>query len=132
MLIIDDDPDDASILAEIIKGLCSDVHMIYADNGETALQMIHHHHNQQSGISVIILDLNMPRINGTQTLMNIKNDPGCNYIPVVIYSTSINDLEKEKCLLMGAHSYRTKPLSYTESIETATFFIELCKAGAFT
>ncbi|MBE7169066.1 MAG: response regulator [Williamsia sp.] len=128
ILLVDDDPDDASIIADVVKDLRSDVHLVFADNGEIAVEMLNENPELQSGVSLIVLDLNMPKMNGTQTLMSLKNDPRFNTIPVVIYSTSINDLEKERCLSLGAHSYITKPLSYKESLDTVSFFIELCKA----
>jgi len=63
----------------------------------------------------------------TQTLSKIKNDNRFKEIPVIIYSTSINPLEKEKCILLGAHSYITKPVSFEESIETAKIFLQFCQ-----
>ena len=78
-----------------------------------------------------VLDLNMPKMNGTDTLKNIKSDPRFSNIPVIIYSTSINPLEKEACMLLGAHSYITKPLSFTESLDTAKLFLKLCGVQSF-
>lgn len=68
----------------------------------------------------------MPKLNGTETLRRIKNDTRFKDIPVIIYSTSINPLEKEKCLLLGAHSYVTKPVSFKESMDTAKQFFDFC------
>ena len=75
---------------------------------------------------VIILDLNMPRLNGKQTLRHIKGEEALKDIPVVIYSTSLNPREKEECMTLGAHAYVIKPASYKDSIETANSFFMLC------
>ena len=48
----------------------------------------------------------------------------------IIYSTSINPLEKEKCMKLGAHTYLTKPVSIKESLDRAKFFLEFCEQHA--
>jgi len=126
ILIVDDDPDDVLIIADAIKELHPSIQIVSAVNGEIAMEMLTNHSDLKAGLSLIILDLNMPRMNGTQTLMALKENQKFEKIPVVIYSTSVNSLEKEKCLTLGAHSYITKPLSYKESISIAGYFIQLC------
>jgi CheY-like chemotaxis protein len=68
----------------------------------------------------------MPKMSGTQILKALKEDSRFKHIPVIIYSTSINPLEKERCLALGAHAYIIKPVSFRESIETAHLFMEFC------
>ena len=126
ILIVDDDPDDVLIIADAIKELHPTIQIVSAVNGEIAMEMLTSHLDLHHSLSLIILDLNMPKMNGTQTLMALKENQKFEKIPVVIYSTSVNSLEKEKCLKLGALSYMTKPLSYKESIATAAHFIELC------
>ena len=74
---------------------------------------------------LIILDLNMPKLNGRQTLQWIKNQPELKHIPVIIYSTSLNPIEKDECLSLGAHAYIIKPISYRESVSIAENFLSL-------
>jgi CheY-like chemotaxis protein len=90
------------------------------------LSILHEGYRPDNHTSLIILDLNMPRLNGTETLRQLKNDDRFNNIPVIIFSTSINPLEKEKCMLLGAHSYITKPVSLKESMDTAKAFLQFC------
>ena len=127
ILLADDDPDDVLMIAEAIKEVQHDVQIVTANNGEEALELLNNHPALKVQVCLVILDLNMPKMNGTQTLMALKSDLRLAKIPVIIYSTSVNKLEKEKCLLLGAHSYITKPLTQKENIRTAAFFIELCK-----
>jgi CheY-like chemotaxis protein len=129
ILLVDDDTDDVQIITETIKNLHPEVQVLSASNGEIALDMLDKHADDH--VSLVVLDLNMPKMNGTETLMNLKKDPRFEKIPVIIYSTSVNNLEKKKCILLGAHSYITKPLSYKESVETALLFIGLCKGQSF-
>ena len=98
----------------------------FAENGEQALELLDKNYNVAEVPCLIVLDLNMPKMNGTQTLGNLKSDERFKHIPVIIYSTSINPLEKEKCMQLGAHSYITKPISFKESTETAKVFLQFC------
>lgn len=75
--------------------------------------------------SLIILDLNMPILNGTEILQLIKDNPAYRHIPVIIFSTSINRIEMEKCMKIGALNYFTKPVKYNEYVVLAQTFYEL-------
>ena len=129
ILVVDDDNEDMVIIREAMEMIHADDNlMLFAENGEKALQLLDV--NFISGIAVpclIVLDLNMPKMNGTQTLENLKADQRFRDIPVIIYSTSINPFEQAKCVSLGAHSYITKPLSVKESLETAQVFLDFCR-----
>lgn len=72
---------------------------------------------------LIIPDLNMPIMNGTQTLLHIKRDPILKQIPIIIYSTSENEKEKRKCLSFGSIDFVVKPMGYPEGLELIKGFI---------
>jgi CheY-like chemotaxis protein len=61
--------------------------------------------------SFILLDLNMPILNGKETLKQIRQHPAANSLPVIIISTSNNPNEKELCYKFGANGYFSKPSS---------------------
>lgn len=126
ILLADDDQEDRELIADAFAeiGMPDSIHFV--EDGEAALGYLEGL-SQTDLPSLIILDLNMPKLNGTQTLRALKADHRYKDITVVIYSTSINPLEKEACLLAGAHSYVTKPLLYKESLETARNFQRLCE-----
>ena len=68
---------------------------------------------------LILLDLNMPGIDGRQVLTRIKQDPKLLTIPVIVLTTSADDKDIEKCYAMGANSYVQKPVHFdglTEAI----------------
>lgn len=131
ILLADDDSEDRTMIQDTLKLLGAEDVLWTAENGEEVLSLL----NQKLIFSqfpcLIILDLNMPKMNGTQTLGKLKNDQRFKDIPVIIYSTSVNPLEKEKCLLLGAHSFMTKPHSFKESINTARIFLEFSKLKTF-
>jgi CheY-like chemotaxis protein len=125
ILLADDDAEDRAILKEAIEDISTQTALQVAENGEELLHLLELEYSRGNIAVLIILDLNMPRLNGTETLSRLKSNHLYKNIPVVIYSTSVNPLEKEKCMLLGAHSYITKPISYKESMETAERFLRI-------
>lgn len=129
-MLADDDPEDRAIIKDALELLNAGEIIGFAENGEEALQVLDRRLNSGAPPCLIVLDLNMPKMNGTETLHNLKKEQRFQNIPVVIYSTSINPLEKEKCMRLGAHSYITKPISFKECMETAKAFLEFCTAAS--
>ena len=127
ILMADDDPDDISILEDAIKDLDPHTVLAHVENGRAALDLLNKNYAVGHIPSLIVLDLNMPKLNGSETLKAIKNDERFKGIPVIIYSTSFNPVEKDRCLLLGAHSYMIKPSSLKESVVTAKAFLEFCE-----
>ena len=126
ILLADDDLEDKAIIQDAMEMLNVMDVLYFADNGEHAWKLLEQMQEDDNVPCLIVLDLNMPKMNGAQVLSKIKGDERFRDIPVIIYSTSINTLEKDKCLLLGAHSYITKPVSFNESIETAKKFLAFC------
>lgn len=126
IILADDDVDDRDVIQDVMELLDAGDVMMFAEEGETLLELLQENFTSLSTPCLIVLDLNMPKMNGTQTLSRLKSNEQFKHVPVIIYSTSINPVEKEKCLLLGAHSFITKPLSYKESIETAQKFLQFC------
>lgn len=133
IFIVDDDSDDRDIIKDAIGEIDSEKRAILreAENGEQALHLLQGCIDEPGcQACVIILDLNMPRINGTEVLAELKADERLRDIPVVIYSSSVNPFDREKCIGLGAHSFVTKPLSYQESLVTARTFLNFYYAKA--
>ncbi|GAO45163.1 response regulator [Flavihumibacter petaseus] len=127
ILIVDDDMDDFEILRGALESIPAAPTIGYAENGEKALDTLNRYGQSDNLPELIVLDLNMPLKNGTETLRSLKADPRFRHIPVIIYSTSINPLEANKCMQLGALSYITKPISHEESVETAKLFQSICE-----
>lgn len=123
--MVDDDPEDRLIFEDAFRELEADIEVRFAESGEKALAILQENFLSGALPRLIVLDLNMPRMSGTEVLAKLKKDERFKNIPMVIYSTSINPLEREKCMRLGAHSYITKPISYTQSIETVKLFLQL-------
>ena len=62
----------------------------------------------------IFLDLNMPRLNGKECLIEIKKLPKYSKVPLIIYTTSSNQKDKQEIMQLGAHYFLTKPTRISE------------------
>lgn len=129
ILLADDDAEDRFIIKDAMELLNAGDIIMFANDGEQLLDLLKKNFTGSTSPCLIVLDLNMPKMNGTQTLTRLKNDENFKHIPVIIYSTSVNPMEKEKCLLLGARSFVTKPISFKESRATALSFLEFCQSG---
>lgn len=127
ILLVDDDADDRAIIVDALNRLNSGNMITCVENGEAALNFLHEKAGKEALPCLIVLDLNMPKMNGRETLKHLKSDKRFTEIPVIIYSTSVNPLEEEICLSLGAQLYITKPVSFRESLDTAGLLIRLCK-----
>jgi len=127
ILLVDDDPEDRMIVHDGLQELGVGNVLEFAENGELAFDLLNKKFEDGLLPCLIVLDLNMPKMSGTEILMSLKDDARFKDIPVIIYSTSINPLEKERCLELGAHSYIIKPVSFRESIDTAHLFMAFCQ-----
>jgi CheY-like chemotaxis protein len=122
ILLADDDVEDRFIMEEAFNELGLPQVVGFVENGEKVITFLDDISDSKSLPSLIVLDLNMPLLNGTETLRILKNNDRYSDIPVMIFSTSVNEIEKEQCLSLGATSYITKPVKYEECISIARHF----------
>lgn len=123
ILVADDDHEDRTIMNECFKYLGHVDVVKFVEDGISLVDYLAHNRNED--ISLIVLDLNMPKINGTETLRLIKGIPGADNIPVIIFSTSLNEVEKKSCLLLGAKDYITKPSKWEQYLDACRNFFNI-------
>jgi CheY-like chemotaxis protein len=121
ILVIDDDIDNEVILSDYFKDAGYNDPFTFVDGGEKAIEYLEA--AVESLPQLIVLDLNMPRVNGTETLRYLKQSPSLKDIPVIIFTTSNNDAERKRCLGDGATDYIVKPYSIAEGIQVANTFV---------
>ena len=129
ILLADDDTEDRMIMEESFTELGFSDAIHFVENGEKVLSYLDDIVADESLPKLVVLDLNMPRMNGTQALKALKANPRYKHIPVVIFSTSVNTIEMQECLKTGAVSYIVKPVTYKECLETAKSFYEYATNG---
>lgn len=108
IMLAEDDEDDKWIFTEIMKELTADgkIHFDAVDNGLQIMQALE---NNPELPDLVILDQNMPKLNGKETLELLKKSDRFNHIPVVIYSTYNDSRLSKECVNIGAIQIITKP-----------------------
>jgi CheY-like chemotaxis protein len=114
ILLVDDDADDRYLTQRALKeGRL--VNTVYeAVDGEDALAFLRceGEHVDVPRPDLVLLDLNMPRKNGRETLAEIKADPALRSIPVIVLTTSKADEDIFRSYDLGANSFVTKPVGF--------------------
>jgi CheY-like chemotaxis protein len=113
ILLIEDDMIEVMKLNRTISTLKLDHTIIEANNGEDALQLLEQKDNLPD---IILLDLNMPKINGIEFLKILKKDDVLRYIPTIILTTSNNQKDLLECYKTGVAGYVIKPLKYEDYV----------------
>ena len=113
ILYADDDIDDKAWVSEACKEVDCTFQFRFVDNGREVVEYLSKRSKEELP-SLIVLDLNMPEMDGRQTLQFVKNHPEFKDIPVIIVTTSASKLDKDICKRLGASLYLTKPDSHSE------------------
>ena len=121
ILLADDDPDDRLMAADALAEARVSNPLICVEDGEELLDYLFgtgryvDHPPQRPGL--ILLDLNMPRVDGREALARIKQDPTLKRIPIVILTTSEAEEDIVQTYDLGVNSFITKPVSYNGLVE---------------
>jgi CheY-like chemotaxis protein len=110
VLIIDDDEDDRFFMEQAFKTDSPATQLYLAPDGQQALDLLS---LAQPLPDVVILDLNMPGLNGFEVLERLKQSMQYQHIPVVILTTSDASAHQERCRQLGAIDFITKPVTYS-------------------
>lgn len=125
ILWVDDDPDDLELMREVLKSAHYDFLVEEAHNGKEALALLQNKTRSQLPC-LIILDMNMPVMDGREALKQIKEQPLLKQIPVVVFTTSSSVLDKAYCKRYET-AMITKPFSYASLEEIVGKLLSHCK-----
>lgn len=109
ILICEDDEDDQYLIKSILEENNIEHEVIFADNGQKAMDFIQ---NKNNKVSLVLLDLNMPVVDGREVLKQIKSHSELGKLPVIVFTTSNAGFDIEQCYAIGANCYIIKPSSY--------------------
>lgn len=114
ILIAEDDADDRLLLQQAFAQKQFPVDLMFAENGLEVVDYLSgvSDYERSSFPNFIILDLNMPKMNGLEALMHIKRSDHLKKIPVIMFSTTNSEHDVKKCYESGANSYVVKPTSF--------------------
>jgi two-component system, response regulator len=112
ILLVEDNADDAYLAMRVIGKVCTDK-VIVARDGEEASNLLSKMatDHAQGQIRLILLDLKLPKMSGLEVLEEIRSKPLLRALPVVILTSSDNDLDQERCRALGILDYIYKPMT---------------------
>jgi CheY-like chemotaxis protein len=115
ILLVEDDMVDVMSVKRALRELNSNHILTVAGNGEEALVYLRNPENPLPGI--VLLDINMPRMNGLDLLKIIKVDERLRRIPVVVLTTSKEEKDRMESFNLGVAGYMVKPVEYAGFVE---------------
>ena len=115
VLLVEDDQVDAMTVKRAIRQIKLKHPLIHAENGEEALEYLSNESNEKPWI--ILLDLNMPRMNGLEFLQISKRDEVLKSIPVVVLTTSKEQQDRIESFNFSVAGYMIKPVDYAQFVD---------------
>ena len=111
ILLVDDSKADVYLFQEAFRAVQSLHELDIARDGEQALQYLHAAAANQFSPALILLDLNLPKMNGFAVLRAIRADSNLRAIPVIVLSSSSEDRQVRQAYELGANAYVVKPMN---------------------
>ena len=124
ILLAEDDEDDQELIKIAFSRVTAEHQFKIVSNGQELLRSLS---EQENLPCLIILDLNMPVLNGIQTLMALKNYPKLEKVPKVVLTTSDHEDSKRHSFSNGAIDYFVKPSNMKDLIATAERMLTYCQ-----
>jgi CheY-like chemotaxis protein len=115
ILLVEDDSVDAMTVKRAMRDLHVTNDLVHAVNGEDAIKYLTDPEKEKP--FVIILDLNMPKMNGVEFLKIVKSKLNLKTIPVIVFTTSKEKQDVLESFQLGAAGYMTKPVDYAKFVD---------------
>ena len=115
--LVDDDEDDRMLTREALESVIKGIRIIELSDGGGLISLA-----ESGGLkeqALILIDMNMPRLNGLETLSLLRQNPECQQIPVVMVSTSSHQPTIQKAYEAGVNAFVVKPITFTDYIRLA-------------
>lgn len=122
ILLVEDNVDDYDAVARSCKAAHLENPLNWCRSGKDALDYLRHEGAYASSAdphnpAIVLLDLNMPGIDGKKVLRTVKQDPALKGIPVVVLTTSTDGRDVQECYDLGASTYIQKPVDFDQLIK---------------
>lgn len=122
ILLVEDNEDDYEATCRAFRKANLSNPVVWCKSGREALDFLKHEGpykdaSNRSGPGLVLLDLNMPGLDGRKTLEILKKDHALKRIPVIILTTSADQRDIDACYQTGANSYVQKPVSFDGLID---------------
>ena len=118
ILLVEDDPGHARLIEKNLRRANATSGVIKASNGQQALDYLfsegQYAGTERASPLLVLLDLNMPVLDGYQVLERMKSDERTRHIPVIMLTTTDDACEVSRCYELGCSVYVTKPVDYEQ------------------
>ena len=121
ILLVEDSEEDREAALRAFRQLRLTNPVFHCQDADQALDYLFHRGRYRRGEAaprpgIILLDLNLPGMDGRELLAEIKQDPETRSIPVIIVTTSSNGRDVDRCYLSGANGYLQKPVDFAKFV----------------
>jgi len=119
ILLVEDNPSDVSLVHEAFRVINGSARINVASDGEEAVAYLRREgtYGDAPRPDIILLDLNMPKMNGHQVLAHIKDDEGLKLIPTIMLTTSNTEKDILTSYRLHANCYFVKPVQWEEFVD---------------
>jgi chemotaxis family two-component system response regulator Rcp1 len=118
ILLVEDNPGDVRLTLEALRGakVANELHVV--GDGESALDFLHQRgdHTNAPRPDIILLDLNLPRLEGREVLAEIKSVPALATIPTIVLTSSSAEADIQESYALHANCFISKPVDFTDFI----------------
>lgn len=121
ILLVEDNIIEILKLKRAIENLGMNHEVLEAENGEIALDSIK---QEEINPDIVLLDLNMPKMNGLEFLAKVRNDESMRHLPIIILSTSNNNRDLKEAYKLGVSGYILKPLKYEDYVKKIEYTLQ--------
>ena len=129
ILVVEDDRVDAMTIERVLEQLRVPNRAIFCTDGVEGVEYLNE--NRTMLPAIILLDINMPRMNGIEFLRLIRNDNDFKRLPVVILTTSTEERDKIESFELGISGYMVKPVDYDKFVEMIQVIIKYWRLSEF-
>ncbi len=120
VLLVEDDPGDQELVSRALRKGAIDTNLTIVSDGVVALDYLKQEgaytHESAPTPDLVMLDLNMPKVDGRQVLQRMRSDEQLKRIPVIVLTTSKHELDVSTSYELGCNSFITKPVDPTEFV----------------
>ena len=134
LLLVEDDPGHARLIERNLRRALITNEIVTLSDGQQAVDYLLKEHTYTGARHalplLLLLDLNLPQLDGFQVLTRLKADARTRHIPVIILTTTDEPYEIERCYALGCNMYITKPVEYeqfAEAIRKLGLFLSIVK-----
>jgi len=130
ILLAEDNPGDIFLIKRALAAAQLSYNLLIAKDGEVAIAYVTEAAAGQRKLDLLLLDLNLPRRDGSEVLSHLRDFPELAKVPAIMLTSSDSPQDREHCLRLGADHYFRKPSDLAQYMKIGTLAREMVKGKA--